>query len=70
MVDVEFEDDGRPVPTYEDPVEETPSEMLDIEPTKLQIEPKPVKTNVSFDDDFSFDSAEDDEEEAHADFDF
>jgi len=49
--------------------EETPSEMNDIDVTKLKIDPTAFKANVTLDNDFDFGESEE-EESAEADFDF
>ena len=50
--------------------EETPSEMNDIDVTKLKLDPTAFRANVSIEDDFDFEGDEEEEESAEADFDF
>jgi len=50
--------------------EETPSEMNDIDVTKLKLDPTAFRANVTIDDDFDFEDEEEEEESAEADFDF
>ena len=55
----------------DEPEEETPSEMNDIDVTKLKLDPTAFRANVTLDDDFDFESgSEEEEESAEADFDF
>ena len=51
-------------------VEETPSEMNDIDVTKLKIDPTAFRANMTINDDFDFEGDEEEEESAEADFDF
>ena len=50
--------------------EETPSEMNDIDVTKLKLDPTAFRANVALNDDFDFEDEEEEEESAEADFDF
>jgi hypothetical protein len=52
-------------------IEETPSEMNDIDVTKLKLDPTAFRANVEIDNDFDLEDGEEEEEEsAEADFDF
>ena len=63
------EDEAAVAEVCDEPEEETPSEMNDIDVTKLKIDPTAFRANVSIDDDFDFEGDEE-EESAEADFDF
>lgn len=65
------EDKAAVAEVCDEPEEETPSEMNDIDVTKLKLDPTAFRANVTLDDDFDFESgSEEEEESAEADFDF
>ena len=65
------EDEAAVADVCDEPEEETPSEMNDIDVTKLKLDPTAFRANVTIDDDFDFEGGEEEEEEsAEADFDF
>ena len=64
------EDEAVVAEVCDEPEEETPSEMNDIDVTKLKLDPTAFRANVSIEDDFDFEGDEEEEESAEADFDF
>jgi len=64
------EDEAAVADVCDEPEEETPSEMNDIDVTKLKLDPTAFRANVTIDDDFDFEGDEEEEESAEADFDF
>ena len=64
------EDEAAVAEVCDEPEEETPSEMNDIDVTKLKLDPTAFRANVSIEDDFDFEGDEEEEESAEADFDF
>ena len=64
------EDEAAIAEVCDEPEEETPSEMNDIDVTKLKLDPTAFRANVALNDDFDFEDEEEEEESAEADFDF
>ena len=64
------EDEAAVAEVCDEPEEETPSEMNDIDVTKLKLDPTAFRANVALNDDFDFEDEEEEEESAEADFDF
>ena len=64
------EDEAAIAEVCDEPEEETPSEMNDIDVTKLKLDPTAFRANVALNDDFDFEGDEEEEESAEADFDF
>ena len=65
------EDEAAIAEVCDEPEEETPSEMNDIDVTKLKLDPTAFRANVEIDNDFDLEDGEEEEEEsAEADFDF
>lgn len=63
-------DEAELMADFKESEEETPSEMNDIDVTKLKLDPTAFRANVTIDDDFDFEGDEEEEESAEADFDF
>lgn len=64
------EDEAAVADVCDEHEEETPSEMNDIDVTKLKLDPTAFRANVTITDDFDFEEDEEEEESAKADFDF
>ena len=64
------EDEAAVADVCDEHEEETPSEMNDIDVTKLKLDPTAFRANVTITDDFDFEEDEEEEESAEADFDF